>query len=232
MSPFSTAQVHDSGWSSENFMLGAGMVIIQPATHKIVLVYDTHKEWFLPRGRKDIGETLEAAALREAYEESGYRVRFLPLYAPTHAPAPPSNRDARMLPMTEALYTTVSHWSAGRGNRRQPGEYMTFWYAGQIPRDAVHTPNTGMPDEQNYKSYLCTYEEVLERLGTFEKPVFMYIWAVYVRTLQIMEEEAERQTMEEAERQTMEEAERQTKEEVERQTKEELEEPPLSPPSD
>ena len=51
-------------------MLGAGMVLIQENTHKIVVVYEKRKKfWFFPRGRKDIGETLEQAALREAYEE-------------------------------------------------------------------------------------------------------------------------------------------------------------------
>jgi ADP-ribose pyrophosphatase YjhB (NUDIX family) len=50
------------------------MVIIQPSSGKVVLVNDTRLgTWFLPRGRKDIGETLEQCALREAYEE----VRFL-----------------------------------------------------------------------------------------------------------------------------------------------------------
>ena len=46
------------------------MVIIQPETEKIVVVYDTkRKVWFLPKGRKDVGESLEQTALREAYEE-------------------------------------------------------------------------------------------------------------------------------------------------------------------
>jgi 8-oxo-dGTP pyrophosphatase MutT (NUDIX family) len=46
------------------------MVIIQQNTHKIVVVYETkRKYWFFPRGRKDVGESIEAAALREAYEE-------------------------------------------------------------------------------------------------------------------------------------------------------------------
>jgi 8-oxo-dGTP pyrophosphatase MutT (NUDIX family) len=46
------------------------MVIIQPSSGKVLLVNDTELgTWFLPRGRKDIGETLEQCALREAYEE-------------------------------------------------------------------------------------------------------------------------------------------------------------------
>jgi 8-oxo-dGTP pyrophosphatase MutT (NUDIX family) len=58
-------------------MLGAGMVIIQPSTHKIVVIYETEKQyWFLPRGRKDVGESLEQAALREAYEEVGFYFHF------------------------------------------------------------------------------------------------------------------------------------------------------------
>lgn len=55
---------------SSEFMLGAGMVILQPATEKIVVVWEEKKNyWFLPKGRKDVGESLEQAAVREAYEE-------------------------------------------------------------------------------------------------------------------------------------------------------------------
>lgn len=51
-------------------MLGSGMVIIQPSSARIVVVFDREsKTWFLPKGRKDIGESLEQAALRETYEE-------------------------------------------------------------------------------------------------------------------------------------------------------------------
>jgi 8-oxo-dGTP pyrophosphatase MutT (NUDIX family) len=53
---------------SENFMLGAGAVIIQPSSGKVVIVQDG-TSWFLPKGRKDLGESIEQAALREAYEE-------------------------------------------------------------------------------------------------------------------------------------------------------------------
>jgi 8-oxo-dGTP pyrophosphatase MutT (NUDIX family) len=72
-SKWSTPAVPHSAWCSEDFMLGAGMVIIQPSTHRLVILYDTQKKrWFLPKGRKDLGESLEQAALREAYEEVGH----------------------------------------------------------------------------------------------------------------------------------------------------------------
>ena len=58
-------------------MLGAGMVIIQPSTKKVIVLSEKAEAsdgrvfhyWFLPKGRKDVGESLEQTALREAYEE-------------------------------------------------------------------------------------------------------------------------------------------------------------------
>jgi hypothetical protein len=70
LSEYSTPAVPDSAWCSENFLLGAGMVIFQRSTHKVVILYETQaKYWFFPKGRKDIGESLETTAIREAYEE-------------------------------------------------------------------------------------------------------------------------------------------------------------------
>lgn len=68
LSNVSTLAVPDSVFHAENFMLGAGIVIIQPTTGKVVLVNEG-KDWFLPKGRKDQGESLEQTALREGFEE-------------------------------------------------------------------------------------------------------------------------------------------------------------------
>lgn len=69
-SKWSSVEIPDSGWASSDFMVGSGMVIIQPSSHRIVVCYDSlRKTYFLPKGRKDIGESLEEAAVREAYEE-------------------------------------------------------------------------------------------------------------------------------------------------------------------
>jgi 8-oxo-dGTP pyrophosphatase MutT (NUDIX family) len=75
----STWSIPDSCFWTHDFLLAASMVIIQPSSGKVVLVNDTERRsWFLPRGRKDIGETLEQCALREAYEEVRYFI-FSPL---------------------------------------------------------------------------------------------------------------------------------------------------------
>lgn len=78
LSPESTAGWPNSIVYAADFMIGAGMVILQPSTGCVVVVHDkVTKTWFLPKGRKDIGESLEQAVLREAYEEVSPRI---PLY--------------------------------------------------------------------------------------------------------------------------------------------------------
>ncbi|KAM6493105.1 NUDIX hydrolase domain-like protein [Amanita muscaria] len=191
-STYSTPLVPDSGWASLNFLLGAGMVIIQPSTNKIVIVHEPSRmSWFLPRGRKDVGESLEQAALREAYEESGYRVEFLPLYTQSRAPPPPSNPEAGDHPNTEPIYVTLTSYGPAvrRHFRRPAGEYLTSWYVGQIPENAVRESGTGMPDEQDYQSYIVSVEDALKLLDPTEATVLCYAWALYQFTYHRQEPE-------------------------------------------
>lgn len=68
-----------SHWPSTNFVLAAGTATFQPSTAKVVIIEDVARRpanqprekwcWFLPRGRKDRGETLEQCAVRETLEE-------------------------------------------------------------------------------------------------------------------------------------------------------------------
>ncbi|KAJ7042958.1 NUDIX hydrolase domain-like protein [Mycena alexandri] len=196
MSPWSSAQVPDSMWADTNLLLGAGMVVLQPATSKIVVVYESKKKyWFLPKGRKDVGESLEQAALREAHEESGYRVEFLPLHTHSRAPLPP-NTPTRDL-NSEPIYITTQAFAARTRNNRSapPGEYLTFWYVGQIPADAVREEGTGMPDEVNYEAHLLSLDEAVGRLDSVEGAIVQYAWETAQRTLKIIRQdraEAER----------------------------------------
>ena len=73
LSSLSTRATARTRWSSADFVLAAGLCILQPSTGRVVLVRIGDHEvkngrWFLPRGRKDIGESLEETALREGYE--------------------------------------------------------------------------------------------------------------------------------------------------------------------
>ncbi|KAJ7153450.1 hypothetical protein C8R43DRAFT_1001986 [Mycena crocata] len=188
MSMWSSPAVPNSSWSSENFLLGAGMVVFQPATLKVVVIWERQKKyWFLPKGRKDVGESLEETALREAYEESGYRVEPFPLYTNTCAPGPPTNLAAPDQRNCEPIYINTTSYSERRRRNytTPPGEYLTFWYVGQIPEDAVREEGTGMPDEVNYETHLLDVRDALPKLGRDEALVVEYASELYHRTLQI-----------------------------------------------
>jgi len=64
---------------SRKWMSAGGLVI--DARGRIALVRQRNRrgrwQWTLPKGRIDRGETVEAAALREVYEESGLRARIV-----------------------------------------------------------------------------------------------------------------------------------------------------------
>ncbi|KAF8918407.1 hypothetical protein CPB85DRAFT_1196867, partial [Mucidula mucida] len=158
-----------SGYASGDFMLGAGMVIIQPATGKVVVCHDTKtKSYFLPKGRKDVNESLEDTAVREASEESGYPVRHFPLFKDTWQPVPPEDRNKEYPANIEPAYVSITPWTprfTKDGHfKDRGGEYLTFWYVGQIAADAQWTPGTGMADEQNYVSELHTFERAIQLL--------------------------------------------------------------------
>ena len=45
-----------------------------------------------------------------------------------------------------------------------------------------------MPNEQTYTSYLCTFDEAMDRLYSMERRVLRYAWDIYHHTLRIKEE--------------------------------------------
>ncbi|KAF7321096.1 Nudix hydrolase domain-containing protein [Mycena chlorophos] len=191
MGPFSTAAIPNSIFADQNFMLGAGMVIFQEDTLRVVVCYEPQEnKWFLPKGRKDVGESLEDAALREAYEESGYRVASLPLFTNTHAPRAPTTLESGSpsdLNTELVMITTVTspaHTCRRTGELRSAGVYLVFWYVGSIPTDAVRDVGTAMPNEANYEAHLLLVEEAcqklrLQNLASQEARVVEYAWTLY-----------------------------------------------------
>jgi len=63
---------------SQNYYRGecvfsAGGVLVNKSTKRVFLIYkNSSNEWLLPKGRLETGETVEGAASREIFEETGY----------------------------------------------------------------------------------------------------------------------------------------------------------------
>lgn len=77
---------------ADEFVISAGSVLfrISKSGHlTICILYNKEKdEWVLPKGRKDRGESMEQAAVRETYEETGFRCAIMPVNLKTRATIP------------------------------------------------------------------------------------------------------------------------------------------------
>ncbi|GKT42453.1 uncharacterized protein ColSpa_02634 [Colletotrichum spaethianum] len=71
---------------SHKFIISCGTVTVNMSARRVLLVYNKrHRIYQLPKGRKNIGEDLLAAALRETAEETGVAVRPVTLRLRTRA---------------------------------------------------------------------------------------------------------------------------------------------------
>ncbi|CAE7146225.1 unnamed protein product [Rhizoctonia solani] len=72
---------------SDEFVTCAGCVLLRrfPTLQVCILYHRKEDRYILPKGRKDRGESIEEAALRETYEETGHRCSFLPLNMTTRS---------------------------------------------------------------------------------------------------------------------------------------------------
>lgn len=74
-----------------SYIISAGTVTFHPGTKEVLLVLNKKYQediWQLPKGRRNMGEDIRAAAIRETYEETGYRVTLVPVRLPTRATRP------------------------------------------------------------------------------------------------------------------------------------------------
>ncbi|KAM5532516.1 hypothetical protein V8D89_013803 [Ganoderma adspersum] len=177
------------------------MIIIQPSTGKVVVLSERRehedgqalRSWFLPRGRKDVGESLEQAALREAYEESGLHTSFLPIILQHSAPGTPGTLadldHARLVPCTEPIYTCMQVYDK-IGHAKGNGEYLTFWYIGQVPENAVVESGTRMADEANYETHFLSIEDALSVLCGEQRHIMNMGYRLWRDTVEMQSQSA------------------------------------------
>ncbi|KAF2669558.1 hypothetical protein BT63DRAFT_264271 [Microthyrium microscopicum] len=72
---------------SESFVESAGAVLFRLSTREICLIrLLVNKKYILPKGRRNIAESRQTAAIREVAEETGYSCRILPVKMLTRNP--------------------------------------------------------------------------------------------------------------------------------------------------
>lgn len=141
-----------ANYPSESTQLAAGVAIFHVASARVVLCYHARdRYWFLPKGRKDAGETIEQAACREGFEESGYRNRLLPIPQKHRQPAPAAVARADGDGQEAAgAWSSEPVWTELLPQRRNT-QYFLFWFVAEtLPPDDEAAINAAQVGRQPY----------------------------------------------------------------------------------
>jgi len=145
---------------SQQCVLSCGTITLDLERNKVLLIrWRTNDEYLLPKGRKDIGETLEQAALRETYEETGHTVHLLPLSMPTLATSPagssssPSPTEGK-IPTEDDTPVDPQRWiectepiAVQQRITRRGTNKIIFWFVAQCDSAVPPDRNTQMANE-------------------------------------------------------------------------------------
>ncbi|KAI6096178.1 hypothetical protein EDD16DRAFT_694260 [Pisolithus croceorrhizus] len=113
---------------SEAFVICAGSVLFRSDTAgrwQICVLHDrVEKVHVLPKGRKDCGESIDGAAVRETYEETGYPCKLLPCRMTTRAPLPHTN----MLDEPRVVDDISEPFAITLRDLKEKGTKTIWWY--------------------------------------------------------------------------------------------------------
>ncbi|KAG0124253.1 hypothetical protein HOY82DRAFT_192115 [Tuber indicum] len=160
-----TTTLFPTTYPTGKFILAASTCTYHIPTSSIVLVHKDHSpstprtswDWFLPRGRKDVNESIHATAIRETSEESGYTPTLL---ATSHNTLQPGSDEEH----AEAFHMQLIPYFKRAGVRM----YVAFYYLATIA-DVVRAEDYGDGfdgrHEAGYESEVVKIEEAVEVLS-------------------------------------------------------------------
>ncbi len=160
-----TSRFRTSQYTSEQFVESAGAILFRLSTQEICLLHLLPLEqYILAKGRRNLGESREEAALREVREETGYQCRLLPVTMASRAP--PAVETG---PFCDVLrtYTGITEPLALQiRNLETEGEVkVIWWFVAAIEEDK--DPKEDRPGEEMFDVEFHGYEEALKKL-TFQ----------------------------------------------------------------
>nr|CEG05439.1 unnamed protein product [Fusarium clavum]CEG05939.1 unnamed protein product [Fusarium clavum] len=144
------ASMERSLFFSDQFAISCGTVTIDVRESKVLLIrMRKNGEYLLHKGRKDVGESLEATALRETYEETGIKAQLLPVAIDSQATS--TQGQDRPKAITEPI--AVSQ------RMTQGGLKIIFWYVGVA--DSTIPPVEGTQQEnESFQTVWVKFDEV------------------------------------------------------------------------
>lgn len=135
---------------SDQFAISCGTVTIDLKKAKVLLIrMRKNGEYMLPKGRKDFGESLEATALRETYEETGVKAQLFPVTIDSQATSPQGQDRPKAITEPIAVSQRMT----------KGGLKIIFWYVGMA--DSTIPPVEGMQKEdEDFEAVWKRFDEV------------------------------------------------------------------------
>jgi 8-oxo-dGTP pyrophosphatase MutT (NUDIX family) len=164
------ASIHPSTvYLSTHFVVAAGSVLfrLSPETNKLQICILYHRptgEWRLPKGRKDCGESVDVAAVRETFEETGYRCELIVCRMPTRAPKPGVNA----LDSVEILTDISEPFAVTISDQGERGIKMIWWFLARVKSRSHDKVDGTQTSTEQFDSHFVDAEEAASRL-TFQK---------------------------------------------------------------
>lgn len=171
--------------NSTDFCICAGTVTFKGSGDEkrvLVILNEKYTEdlWQLPKGRKNIGEdALCTTAIRETYEETGYKVQLLAKNILTRATMAKGRQGPG--PIFEAQsaepVAMVHYTEPFPGLEGGPVTKVCFFYVATVRDDAMPAANTQDTDEL-LEPYWLTCHDALERLtfGAERRALRIAMW--------------------------------------------------------
>ncbi|KAK8075254.1 NUDIX hydrolase domain-like protein [Apiospora hydei] len=138
---------------SNQFAISCGTVSVDFERSKVLLIrWQDTGEYLLPKGRKDLDESLEQTAKRETFEETGIQVELLPVGIDTMATLPSSMKvEDRPRAVTEPIAVAQR---VTKGILK-----IIFWYVATA--DSTVMPTKGMQQEnENFDTIWVDFDDV------------------------------------------------------------------------
>lgn len=147
--------------TSEVFVESCGAILFDlsdPEHKKVCLIHAWGKEWLLPKGRRNCGETRKDAALREVTEETGYQCHLYPVKMATRATLPNAHADVVDRPhvydnITEPFMCTI------REMRKPQRTKIIWWFIAALDNRAEK-----LAGEQKYVPHFLDCDKALTTL--------------------------------------------------------------------
>ena len=136
---------------SDEFVLSGGTVPIDIDKNLVLFLFNRpKKEYTLPKGRKNVGESLEAAAIRETFEETGFRCTLVDHDLPTRAPMSDSSIHTEPVAVQQRMHNGIRK--------------LIFWYAARVDSTAQQLPDT-QEEGEDFEATWASTEEAASRMS-------------------------------------------------------------------